>query len=103
MKKLLRGVWLWTKPYLTPRMIPCLIIAWCITNGWAYVFVALGPRIGSTWMTVVGGTWIAILWMPWTPEKPLVTIPLSVIIYRLIYREKFQKHAVVCVQDKEVT
>lgn len=91
MKKLLIKTWEWAKPYFTWRMAPCLTLAWIITNGWAYVFIAVGPMIGATWMTVAGSTWAAILWMPWTLEKPLVTIPLSLLFYRLFYREKFIK------------
>ena len=90
-KKLLHGIWAWTRPYLTLKMIPCLAIAWVITNGWAYVFIVLGPKLGLTWMTAAGTTWMAILWMPWTIEKPLVTIPLSLLLYRIIYGEKFKK------------
>jgi len=75
-------------------MIPCLLISWVITNGWAYVFVVLGPILGWSWMTIAGSTWMAILWMPWTLEKPLITIPLAGLIYRLIYREKFVKKVV---------
>lgn len=87
-------MWGWTRPYLTLKMIPCLLISWVITNGWAYVFVVLGPVLGWSWMTIAGSTWIAILWMPWTLEKPLITIPLAGLIYRLIYREKFVKKVV---------
>ena len=87
-------MWDWTRPYLTLKMIPCLVISWVITNGWAYVFVVVGPILGWSWMTIAGSTWIAILWMPWTLEKPFVTLPLAGLIYRLIYREKFVKKVV---------
>lgn len=91
LKNLLNKLWGWAKPYLTWRMAPCLILAWIITNGWCYVFIALGPILGWAWMTIVGTTWAAILWMPWTLEKPLITIPLAILFYRLIYKEKFVK------------
>ena len=91
MKKLLIKCWEWTKPYLTWRMAPCLAIAWCITNGWAYVFVIVGPIVESAWLSRIGWAWITILWMPWTPEKFLITIPLSVLIYRVVYRQNFVK------------
>lgn len=94
MKRLLRSTWEWAKPYLTWKMVPCLLISWIITNGWAYIFVILGPILNAKWMTIAGSGWIAILWMPWTLEKPLVTIPLAGLIYRLIYREKFIKKKV---------
>lgn len=90
-KKVLQKTWAWTKPYLTVKMIPCLLLSWMITNGWAYVFVTIGPIIGANWMTVAGTAWIVILWMPWTFEKPFVTLPLAGLIYRLIYKEKFIK------------
>lgn len=93
-KRFLMSMWDWARPYLTLKMIPCLLISWLITNGWAYVFAALGPVLGWSWMTVAGSAWIAILWMPWTLEKPLITIPLACLIYRLIYREKFVKKVV---------
>ena len=92
MKKLLYKTWAWAKPYFTWKMAPCLLIAWMITNGWAYIFVALGAKLSIAWMTYIGSAWIAILWMPWTPEKFLVTAPLAVLIYRIIYRQKFIKN-----------
>jgi len=93
-KKLLLKCIDWAKPYFTWKMLPCLILAWIITNGWAYIFIILGSKLGINWMTIAGTTWATILWMPWTLEKPLVTIPLSLLFYRLIYRKKFVKKEV---------
>ncbi len=90
MKKFWNKAVEWVKPYATLKMIPCLALAWLITNGWAYVFIVVGPALGIKWMTIAGSTWAAILWMPFTPEKPLLTIPLSLLFYRVFYREKFK-------------
>jgi len=90
-KKVWNKTWNWIKPYLTPKMLPFILISWCITNGWAYIFAILGPILNITWMTTAGVTWATILWMPMTPEKPLVTIPLALLMYRLKYKEKFIK------------
>lgn len=90
MKKFLKSIWGWVKPYTTPKMIPFLVIAWLITNGWSYIFVALGPKINQSWMTWLGGLWITLLWFPLTIEKP-ITIGIALLLYRLVYRERFSK------------
>ena len=62
-------------------------IAWLITNGWGYIFLALGPLLKIKWMTYVGSAYIAFLWLPFTPEK-LVTIPLALLIKKIIFRRR---------------
>ena len=91
LKKLLTKTWQWAKPYFTWKMAPFLAIAWMITNGWAYVFVTLGPIIGASWMTWIGGIWVSFLWFPFTIEKP-VTLAIAGLLYRLVYRDKFKKN-----------
>ena len=59
------------------RTFVSFMIAWMFTNGWAYIFLIIGPKMGWTWMTIMGGTWMAFLWAPFTPEK-VVTIPLTI-------------------------
>lgn len=71
-------------------MLPFLLIAWMITNGWSYAFVVIGARYGISWMTWLGGVWVSILWIPFTVEKPL-TILIAVMLYKLIYKEDFKK------------
>jgi hypothetical protein len=88
-KRLLKKTWEWAKPYFTWKMAPFLIIAWMITNGWSYVFVALGPIIGASWMTWIGGIWIGFLWLPFTIEKP-ITLFIAGLLYRIVYKEKFK-------------
>lgn len=90
-KKVLQKTWAWTKPYLTVKMIPCLLLSWMITNGWAYIFIIVGPIIGANWMTISGTAWMVILWSPLAAEKFFVTLPLAGVFYRLIYKEKFIK------------
>ena len=93
-KKIWWKFWGWIKPYLTPKMLPFMFISWCISDGWVYVFLALGTALDISWMIKVGGAWAAILWMPWSLEKPLITIPLAGLLYRLYYKEKFVKEEV---------
>lgn len=84
----LRNVYLKIKPFLTWRMFPCIFIAWMITSGWSWLFIAFGSWLNIKWMLSVGLGYQAILWMPWTAEK-IITVAIALWLYRLIYREKF--------------
>lgn len=72
------------------RMAICFILAWMITNGWAYLFIAFGSLFEIKWMLGIGTGYIAILWLPCTPEK-LITIPLSVAIKKLLFKKEKDK------------
>lgn len=84
MKKFWNNIWGWVRPYLSWKMAPSLIIAWLITNGWCYIFIALGPQLGWRWMTIAGSTWAVILWMPFTIEKP-ITIAIAIWIHKKLF------------------
>ena len=72
------------KPYLTPKMAISFGIAWMITNGWCYVFIALGTRLGIRWMWIVGSTWAGILWLPFAIEKP-VTFAIALWLQKILF------------------
>ena len=55
-----------------------------ITNGWAYIFIAIGPMLNISWMTIVGIGYVSFLWMPFTPEK-LITIPLAIFFVKWLF------------------
>ncbi len=69
---------------LNPRLLLCFGIAWFITNGWCYLFIALGTYLDISWMTVAGLSWFAVLWFPFSPEK-IVTIFIAVFLLRLFF------------------
>ncbi len=62
---------------LNPRFLFCFGLAWMITNGWCYIFIGVGTYYGIEWMFYVGTTYLAFLWLPFTPEK-IVTIPIAI-------------------------
>ena len=64
-----------------PRLLLCVGIAWMITNGWSYILFAVGTYFGITWMTAVGGAYLAFLWLPISPEK-LVTFTIALALLR---------------------
>ena len=68
-------------------MIICFILAWMLTNGWSYVFIAIGFIFNIEWMSTIGLSYQAFLWLPCTPEK-LVTIPLAIWFDKLIFKGK---------------
>ena len=68
-------------------MIICFILAWMVTNGWSYAFIAIGFIFNIEWMSTVGLSYQAFLWLPCTPEK-LVTVPLAIWFDKLIFKGK---------------
>ena len=69
------------------KMLLSFGIAWMITNGWSYIFIGLGIWLKIGWMWKVGTSYLAFLWLPFTPEK-LITIPLSILVHKIIFNKK---------------
>ena len=67
-----------------PRFLLCFGIGWMITNGWAYVFVAVGAWLGIGWMAAVGGGYLALLWIPFTPEK-ILTVAIAIFLLKRLF------------------
>lgn len=66
------------------RFLICFGLAWIITNGWCYVFIFLGTTLNIKWMLSIGTSYLAFLWMPWTPEK-LITIPIAIFLLKILF------------------
>ena len=73
------------------RFLICFIIAWMITNGWAYFFIGLGTFCNIGWMLAIGTTYMAFLWMPFTPEK-LITIQSALFLLKIIFPKQKELH-----------
>ena len=69
---------------LNPKLILCFILAWMITNGWAYVMLGFGFYLGISWMQVVAGTYLGLIWLPMTPEK-IITVAISIFLLKLLF------------------
>lgn len=78
---LCRGI---ARVLLNPRLLLCLGIAWMITNGWSYIFFGLGTAFGIHWMRIAGATWMALLWLPFTPEK-ILTVLIAIFLMRCLF------------------
>ena len=67
-----------------PRLILCFMIGWMITNGWSYIMFGLGTYFGIEWMIAVGGAYMALLWLPFTPEK-IITCAIAIALLRWLF------------------
>lgn len=88
MKKLFAYLWKKVKMFIkfmfNWRFALSFGIAWMITNGWCYIALALGLWFNIKWLSAIAGSYAAILYMPFTLEK-LITIPLAILICKLIF------------------
>ncbi len=85
---------------LNPRLILCFGTAWFITNGWAYIMLAAGGRLGISWMTAVSGAYLAFLWLPISPEK-IVTAAIAVALLRFLFpRDEKTLAVIIRMKDK---
>ena len=67
-----------------PRLLICVLIGWMITNGWSYALFGLGTYLGVEWMIAVGGAYMALLWLPFTPEK-IITCTIAIALLRWLF------------------
>ena len=69
---------------LNPRFVMCFGIAWFITNGWSYVALGMGTFFSIPWLTAVATGYLALLWIPFTPEK-LITAAIAIALLRWLF------------------
>ena len=82
-KKILLKLYQFIKFILDWRTFMCYIPVWFVFSGWTYVVLIYG----SPWWRTIAGAWLAMLWMPWCPEK-LITIPLSLWIKKILFKKE---------------
>lgn len=69
---------------MNPRLLICVMIAWLVTNGWAYIMFGIGTYFNISWMIGVSSAYLAFLWIPVSPEK-VVTFAIAIGLMRLIF------------------
>ena len=67
-----------------PRFLVCFGICWIITNGWCYIGAALGAYFGIKWLAAISTGYMALLWVPFTPEK-LITTAIAIVLLRFLF------------------
>jgi len=73
------------RPFLSWKFLVSFGAAWIITNGWAYVVLFIGTKLGIGWMIAVGGGYLSMLWLPISPEK-IITIPMAIWIHTKMFK-----------------
>lgn len=69
---------------LNPRLLLCFGLAWIITNGWAYITVAISAWLKIEWLAAIAGGYLAALWIPFTPEK-IITVIIAIFLLKLLF------------------
>ena len=69
---------------LNPRLLLCFGLAWSITNGWAYITVAISAWLKIAWLAAIAGGYLAALWIPFTPEK-IITVIIAIFLLKLLF------------------
>ena len=69
---------------LNPRLILCFGIGWMITNGWSYVLFGIGTFCKINWMVAVSSAYLALLWIPFTPEK-IITFAIAILLMKWLF------------------
>ena len=75
---------LWSKLILNWRFVVCFGIGWMITNGWSYILLVIGLLMKIKWMTAISLGYLAILWIPFSPEK-IVTTAIALFLVRRLF------------------
>ncbi|MBR2592843.1 MAG: hypothetical protein IKD62_07760 [Oscillospiraceae bacterium] len=70
--------------FLNWHFLLCFGIAWLITNGWSYIALGIGTFLGWPWLIAVSSAYLALLWIPFTPEK-LITVMIAMLLLRWIF------------------
>lgn len=91
MKKIIKKILIYIRPFCKWQFLISYFIPFMIVNGWAWIGFFLSPIIGLNWFTISATTWLAILWLPCTPEK-LITIPLALWIHTKLFGKKGKTH-----------
>lgn len=77
LKKLLQLVF-------NPHFLLCFGIAWFVTNGWAYLAMGVGTLFQIGWLMAFAGAYLALLWIPFTPEK-IITVAVAILLLRKLF------------------
>ena len=70
--------------FLNWHFVLCFGFAWLITNGWSYIALAIGTAFKWTWLISVASAYLALLWVPFTPEK-LITVMLAMVFMKAFF------------------
>jgi len=91
MRRLFKHIWIYLRPFFKWQFLVSYFVPFMVVNGWAWIGTALLPLVGPNWFTIAASTWLAILWLPCTPEK-LITIPAALWIHTRLFGKHGKTH-----------
>lgn len=91
MKKIWLHILTYIKPFTNPRFLISFGLAWLITNGIWYVFAFVPIKLLPDWLVWFSRSYIAFIYLPWTPEK-LITIPMAIFFHLKLFRRDDKTH-----------
>lgn len=69
---------------LNPRFVLCYGLAWVITNGWAYICTGIGMLADIELLARISAGYLALIWMPMTPEK-IITAAIAIFLLQRLF------------------
>ena len=72
------------RPLLNVHLIICFCIGWMVTNGWAYFMLAAGVWVHNAALTAIASGYLALLWLPFTPEK-IITFMIAALLMKKLF------------------
>jgi hypothetical protein len=89
-KDKLKAIWtkvvIYLRPFANWRFLISFGSSWVITNGIWYVLAFAPFKFIPSWLRGFAAAYIGILWLPATPEKFFITLPLAIWIHIRIFR-----------------
>ena len=74
------------KTFMNRKFLLCFLLAWCITNGWAYAGMFMGTVLQLKIMRNVSMAYLGLLWLPCTPEK-IITLFIARGLLKILFKQ----------------
>ena len=98
LKKFFRDVWAWIisfyKLLINWKFLLSFGVVWCLFNGIWYVGLGYGIAHNITWMSMICGAYVGMLYFPLTAEK-LITVPLGAGLARILFPKDLKLQATI--------
>ena len=70
--------------FANPRFLLCFGLAWLVTNGWSYIAFTVGTWMKWDLLQKIAGAYMALLWVPFTPEK-IITFFIAIWLAKRLF------------------
>lgn len=92
---------IYLRPFANWRFLISFGAAWVITNGIWYVLAFAQWDFIPNWLKAFSAAYISILWLPTTPEKFFITLPLAIWIHVRLFKNDEKTHLLLLEMKEE--